>query len=179
MTLKRVDTIKPGLFSFIEKQVMIKSTGLLFFALIVSFLLPAQNTLVKTSDDQIFRAAIELLEREKYGSAREMYQRYVDLNRNDLNTIESEYYIAFCALNLFHADAEKLFENFIAKYPFHSKAALAYYDLGTFYYSNKDYEKTITYFEKSDASRLSKPQRLERSFKLGYAYFARKDFEKI
>lgn len=134
--------------------------------------------MVRTPDEEIYRTGIELLDHEKYGAAREFFQRYIDLRKGDLRSIDAEYYIALCALNLFNSDAEALFQNFIYKYPYHSKSSLAYYDLGSFYYTKQQFQKAIDYFDKSDVIKLTSSQRNERSFKLGYAYFNLKDFDK-
>ena len=142
------------------------------------FLAYAQHTLVKTSDDLYFRDGLELLDKEKYGAARKSFQKYIDLHPSDLLAIDAQYYSAFSALNLFNPDAEYLFHNFIAKYPYHTKAGLAYFDLGSFYYNEKNYPKTIEYLEKVDKNQLTALQQVESSFKLAYSYFAQKDFEK-
>jgi len=153
-------------------------TGLFFLLFIVTLYAPAQNTLVRTPDEEVYRTGIELLDHEKYGAAREFFQRYIELRKGDLRTIDAEYYVALCALNLFNSDAEALFQNFIINHPYHSKASLAYYDLGSFYYTKQQYQKAIDYFDKSDVTKLTASQKTERSFKLGYAYFNLKDFEK-
>lgn len=157
---------------------MIKRKALLFLLFISTFQLSGQNTLVKTTDDDLFRTGLELLSHAKYSAAREIFQQYVDLGKNNLMTIEAEYYIAFSAMNLFNSDSETLFENFIAKYPHHSKSALAYYELANFNFNNKKYDKAIEYYEKVEFSRLSADQQSERNFKLGYSYFTKKDFDK-
>jgi TolA-binding protein len=149
---------------------------LLFFILFQrSF---AQNTLIRTSDDVPFRQGLELLDREKYSAAREFFQRYINQNKNDLRSIDAEYYIALSSLNLFNPDAEDLFKNFLFKYPTHAKAITAYYDLGSFYYREEKYDKAIEYLEKVDTQNLSAGQKLENQFKLAYSYFSKKDFEK-
>src|SRR6478735_189156 len=113
--------------SFIEKKFMKIKTGLLFLLLTYAFWLPAQNTMIKSPNEELYSSAVELLDHEKYGPAREYFQRYVELQKSDLRTIDAEYYIALCALNLYNADAENLFMNFINKHPYHSKASAAYY----------------------------------------------------
>ncbi len=138
----------------------------------------AQNTLVKTSDDDLFRKGLELLDKQKYGAARETFGQFISLQPSSLKAIDAEYYIAYCALSLFNSDGEELVNNFIRKYPYHSKTAIAYYDLGSLYYNNKKYEKAIEYLEKTDPQNLSESQRIESKFKLGYSYFTKKDFEK-
>jgi len=156
-----------------KKKVVICITCCLQF-----FLAYAQHTLVKTSDDLYFRDGLELLDKEKYGAARESFQKYINLHPNDLLAIDARYYSAYSALNLFNPDAEYLFQNFIAQYPYHAKAGLAYFDLGSFYYNEKNYTKTIEYLEKVSMDQLTPSQKTEASFRLAYSYFAQKDFEK-
>jgi TolA-binding protein len=138
----------------------------------------AQNTLVKTSDDDLYRKGLELLDKQKYGAAREFFRQYIGIQPNPLKSIDAEYYIAYCALSLFNSDGEELINNFIQKYPFHPKASVANYDLGNLYYTNKKYDKAIEFLEKVDPDKLSESQRIEARFKLGYSYFTKKDFQK-
>jgi TolA-binding protein len=149
--------------------------SLLFF---ISLFLQAQNTLIKTSDEDLFRTGTELIDRGKFSAAREFFQRFINQNTNDVRTIDAEYYIALSALNLENDDAESRFQNFIAKYPYHTKSSLAYYDLGTFYYNKQKFEKAAEYLEKIDQSQLNSDQKLESRFRLGYSYFTQKNFEK-
>ena len=51
---------------------------------------------------------------------------------------DAEYYRAFCALTLYHADGEKLLEDFITSHPLYPKAISAYYDLASFFYAEKN-----------------------------------------
>jgi tetratricopeptide (TPR) repeat protein len=160
------------------------------FVLIFGFtiaLLPqisAQNTQIETAEEeQIFRSGVELLNREKYTGAREAFEQYLEKvrfspDKEALRTVDAEYYIAYCALNLLNPDAEILFQNFIAKYPWHANAAAANYELGYFFYNKKDYKKAIEYLEKANPSKLTKDQQTELSFIQGYSYLNLKEFEK-
>src|SRR6188768_2522224 len=109
---------------------MLRKAVVLIYLTIQTLTVFSQNTLVKSPDYDNFRTGLELLDHEKYGAAREAFERFVLTGQNDLRSIDAEYYIAFSALNLFNPDAENLFQNFINKYPYHTKAASAYYDLG-------------------------------------------------
>src|SRR5699024_2407744 len=82
------------------------------------------------------------------------------------------------ALRLYHADGEKLVENFIHRYEGHPKALLAYYEMGNFYFREKNYTKAIRYLSQVDVTGLSKSQRNETQFKLAYAHFSRQEFDK-
>ncbi len=138
----------------------------------------AQDTQVQVNADLAFRTGLELLAREKYAAAQNSFDQYLSLGKKDQLSIEAEYYSAVCALYLFNPDAERKFHRFIKRYPEHPKAILAYYDLGAHYFSQRNYKQTIEYLEKVDIKKLDAETRLERDFKLGYAYFFEKNFEK-
>ncbi len=141
-------------------------------------MLQGQNTLVQKEENSSYQTGLELLQSQKYGAARNQFEKFAAAYPNDSKTPNAKYYAAYSALQLFNPDAEGLFENFISQYPYHTKAVSAYFDLGSFYYANKNYDKTIEYLEKSNLSNLSQDRRVEGKFKLGYAYFTKKEFEK-
>jgi len=144
----------------------------------------AQNTLLETREqDKLFKTGVELLMKEKYAGAKESFQEYLEetkyvANTKDLKEADASYYVAYCALNLFNPDAEKLFLQFLKDYPWSTKASLAYFELGNFFYNTKKYQKTIDYLEKVDKEKLAEDKLIEMRFKLGYAYFSQKEFEK-
>ncbi|MDJ1496998.1 tetratricopeptide repeat protein [Cytophagaceae bacterium DM2B3-1] len=146
--------------------------------LLISFTSFAQTTQTFSADDYTYRTALELFDREKYATAQKAFQDYIDLNKGDLLTVEAKYYVAICALYLENDDAEPTIERFIAEYPNHPKAALAYYEMGNYYFNQKNTDKAIAYFEKVDISSLSKEQQVEAKFKLAYLYFSKQDFLK-
>lgn len=154
-----------------------------FIFFIIAFfpatILIAQNTLTQNSADQYYITGVELLDKEKFGAARYAFEHYLALAGDEgLKAVEAQYYIAYSALRLYHADGEKLVENFIHQYEGHPKALLAYYEMGNFYFREKNYAKAIKYLTKVDITGLSKSQREEAQFKLAYAHFARQEFEK-
>lgn len=152
----------------------------IFFISILIFLgisTKAQNTLYDNDEELEFRNGLELLQKEKYGAARQVFENYLKKNPQSINKEEAFYYRAYCALNLYHIDAEELFEEFIHKYDYHPKAALAYYELGDFYFREKNYDKSIAYFEKVPLAKVNDQQKLETRFKLAYGYFGNKKFD--
>ncbi len=150
----------------------------LLFCLFSSLTIQAQTTQVFTADDQLFRTALELFDKEKYATAQQAFQDYIDLRKEDLLTIDAKYYVAACALYLGNDDAEPSMERFIAQYPTHSKAALAYYEMGNYYYTQKNTDKALEYFKKVELSSLTREQQVELKFKMGYLYFSKQDFVK-
>ncbi|GAA3941190.1 tetratricopeptide repeat protein [Hymenobacter algoricola] len=143
----------------------------------------AQQTQVFASDERHFQEGLELFDRGKYGAAQQAFQRYLDLTQRRTGelrdrTIEAEYYYAVSGLFLFHPDAEDRILAFAANNPAHPKAAVAFFELGKFYFDQKNYAKSIDYLQRVGANNLSNDQRAESEFKLGYSYFAQKEFDK-
>ena len=136
-----------------------------------------------------YQSGLELLNHEKYVAAALQF-KLVEQSRlkpdaqqesnAELTLLKenAKFYAAVCALELGNADAESLFQKFIADYPLNSNTKLAYFHVGKAYFAQKNYEKALTWFEKTDPSTLSQKQRVEYQFKQGYAYFELKNIEK-
>lgn len=147
-------------------------------AAVLFFTCQAQELLTQQKDERLFKKGIELMDRSQFGAARENFSDFISTHiAHDVKKIEAEYYLAYCALNLFHTDAEKLFSDFIAQHPTHPKAALANYDLANFFYNEKNYKKASAYFGKTDFSSLSAEQQGTGRFKWGYSLFSQKSLK--
>jgi tetratricopeptide (TPR) repeat protein len=138
----------------------------------------AQHTQTFTSPERYFQEGLELFDRQKYGAAQESFARYITTVNDPLKTADAQYYHAVSSLNLYHPDAEKLVLQFATAHPTNAKAALAYYELGSYFFQNKNYNKTITYLQEVKPADLNAEQKKEADFKLAYAYFANKQFDK-
>lgn len=138
----------------------------------------AQHTQVFTSQERFFQEGLELFDRKQYGAAQQAFGRYVKLIKENHKTADAQYYYALSGLYLLHADAEKLILDFARNNPSHPKAVLAFYELGLYHFNKKKYEQAIEYLEKVPSERLDAAQLREAEFKLAYAYFAEKEFDK-
>ncbi|WP_201984925.1 tetratricopeptide repeat protein [Hymenobacter rubidus] len=147
----------------------------------------AQQTQVFASDERHFQEGLELFDRAQYGAAQEAFRAYLAIEPVHTSqagtvagdrTADAEYYYAVSGLYLSHPDAEGLILDFAAQHPAHPRAASAYFELGKFYFDQKDYPGAIRYFTKVAPDNLSNDQRAESDFKLGYSYFEQKDYEK-
>ncbi|MFD2245016.1 tetratricopeptide repeat protein [Pontibacter ruber] len=136
----------------------------------------AQHTQVFNAKDKYFHEGVELFDRAKYGSAQEAFRKYIQLIGDDAKTADAQYYYALSGLYLLHPDAEQLILNFTKKFPTHPKTALANYELGLYYFEQKDYKNAVEKLKQAPAHLLSIKQNKELEFKLGYSYFATKDF---
>ncbi|MCG8323521.1 MAG: tetratricopeptide repeat protein [Cytophagales bacterium] len=139
---------------------------------------PAQNTMIQIDNDRYFRQGIDLFDKQQYAAARTAFEEYINHEPESIKAIDARYYIAFCAMSLYHNDGEFLLDQFVNRYEGHPKSVMAFYELGNFYFKNKDYTKAIAYLEKTDINKLTADQRLETRFKLGYAHFNKKNFDK-
>ena len=138
----------------------------------------AQNTLYFTENEGIYRRALDLLDKSNYTGAREMFERYIESDGTKANLLEAEYYRSICALTLYHEDGEKLIEQFIAENETHPRAVMAYFELGSYYFQQKNYSKAIFYYEKVNQTLIPSEERTETRYKLGYSYFAKRNFDK-
>ena len=153
----------------------------ILFSLILSIVLlmpgNAQGLLSKNKSVQLFTKGIELFQREKYSAAQHYFEEYLKLHEDHLKTADAHYYHAYCAIKLLYPHGEALFHRFIEEYPTHPKAVLAYYELGNLYFSNQDFEKSITYYQKVDKSQLDETTKHALAYHLAYAYLNNKDFD--
>lgn len=139
------------------------------------FLIPlsAQKPLVFESPKVEFDNAMELYQKEKYGSAQPyfkwVYENTAD-KQQDLKT-DSYFYMALCAANLFNEDAIFLLHDFIDKYPVSAQIPQAYFALGRFYFNKKNYKKAIESFDLVGEKNINKEIRAEYAYKKGYSFF--------
>ena len=125
------------------------------------------------SPEYLYDNGLEMIEKSNFTAARVFFENYLERSNMDANPKRpfAEYYVAFSSLNLYNLDAEQLFVDFIKKHPSHPKAVKANYDLGTFFFQDKNYKDAIRYLSKVDYSQLTDAQQREARFNLAYSYF--------
>ena len=162
----------PKKFSYI-----ILFSGFLFMALPA---LRAQKSHYFTTEEYEYRKAQDLYEKQKYVAAQKLFDQIVRKDQGNENflTVLSEFYAAKCAVYLFNNDAEFRLFAFISNHPESSLIKKAIYEMALFQYQKKSYRKAIEYFNKVDISSLSEEETAEYYFKLGYAYFMHRDYDK-
>lgn len=152
-----------------------KKVFIAYFFYVLVFSATAQTTLTQQESERLYKTGLELIERGELGAARETFSRYLaTAARQDLRRDEVEYYQAFCAINLYHSDAEKLIGNFVADHSNQPRAASAYYDVANFFYQEKNYPRSSGYFEKADFASLSAEQQNLGRFRWGYSLFSQR-----
>ena len=94
-----------------------KNKILLIGALIFSVnILFAQKTMIFSDSYKNYRDAQELFDKSKYSAAQNKFGKVIEEinNPQDELRVDSEFYHAVCALELFHLDAEILLKRFVS-----------------------------------------------------------------
>ena len=152
---------------------------LLVTAFCTVFSASAQRTENFKSPLYEYQTAVDLFNKEKYGSAQQ-YFKYVyestEDKQHDLKT-NSLFYQGVCAAKLDNQDAGYLLQTFIDRYPVHTSVPEARFYLGRFYFARKNYKKTIAQFDEIYESDIQPENVQEYHFKKGYSYFMTEDFD--
>ena len=138
----------------------------------------AQQSLVYAHDNSDFKRAKELFVAKKYVAAQRKFKQSFDRLEEPHSEVKmnSEYFIALCALELFNPDAEHLFVEFIKNNPQSPKIPKAKYQLGQFNYRKKRWTPAIKWFEQVDENNLELKEVPEYHFKYGYSLFRKKKY---
>ena len=140
----------------------------------------AQKTMVYQAPEACYQDALELFNKEQYGSAQHLFQKTIEAIPDSYSNmrINAEYYNAICAVELFNSNAEILLQDFIEEHPESTHIKYIYFQLGKFQFRKKAYHRAIKSFQEVDIYDLSEDDREEYYFKAGYAYFRRKNIPK-
>lgn len=163
---------------------MTKRIALLLALHLSIFALQAQSTAVFTEADLAYKRGIDFYQQGLFGKAQEEFQQTMTLlqpvNEPDavLLRTKAELHYAKSAVQLKLPDGEKLILDFIRKYKPDPMAMQALNEIAKYYYDSKEYEKAIAFYDQVDWYGLSKTQRDEARFRLGYSYFVTKQFAK-
>jgi TolA-binding protein len=161
----------------------------------VAFILPvfSMSTLYAQQNPagqlyKTYHTATELMDKGKYVAAAEQF-RLVEKSRVGTTTQpdfetsvsllkeNSQYYEAFCALELGNDDAEPMFLRFIKEHPENPLTKLAYFQIGKSYFKQGKYQDVLRWYDKVQASELNGRENTEYKFRKGYAYFATNDYK--
>ena len=130
------------------------------------------------------KAAWEYYELKLYGQARSSAKEYLKETRfvehasphNDKSVeANSIYHLAGLALDL--PESESQMVSFLATHRSHPAVLEATFALADYYYNERQYAKSIEYFDQIDIDALQQEQMSELVFKKGYCHFVRKEFQ--
>lgn len=147
-------------------------------ALVVQTLVTtAQVTQLQENNIRFYNRGLELFDKEKYGAAQKQFSLFLDACKDPLLRINTEYYIASCALELHNPDAIKLFNLIIEKYPESPKAKASSFQLGRYYFRQKEYSHALEQLQRVDTEYLTPEELSEYHFIIGYCQFRKENYE--
>lgn len=147
------------------------------FFLALATELPAQVSLDQEPPQVLYEQGVFLMKTKNYSGARSYFEQYGTTD-DPKYQVEASYYSAICALKLYHLDGEKLIQDFINQYPNSPQSAMAYVEMGEYFFQDRNYKQAITYLAKVDQRAISSERRTDVQYKLAYSYFATKNFPK-
>lgn len=139
----------------------------------------AQKSDIYSNSERDFYKGLELFEKEKYGAARNFFDKTIERYDGEKSELRSEaqYYRAMCSVELFNIDAEFLVFEFVKQNPESPLVNDAYFRMADYMYKKKNYPRTIMYYNKVDRFLLSEDQLSEYYFQKGYSYYMRSQYE--
>lgn len=145
----------------------------------------AQNTVGQVNAISHFDMGLELYVKEKYALAQHEFELYQRQHPNGSNYKQAEFHEAMCALKLFQPHGPELLESFIENNPNNENYNIANFELGDFFYNARkgkykrdNFKRSIQFLSKVKFNELPDDLPNEGRFKLGYAYFTQKEFNK-
>ncbi len=148
---------------------------------VMSFLVTgfAQKTQVYTQPEEIYYHAVELYDKELFGPAIEEFELYTSKsNTDELLKEKATIYGLMSHMQLDHNHYDRKLDRYLKKNPETALHNLALFELGNFYFNNRKFKKSAKYFESLQISNLPKEYWEEANFKMGYAFFRTKDYDK-
>jgi len=120
-----------------------------------------------------------LFEKEKYSPAQHLFEKFIQSTEDSHSEvrIEAEFYVALCAIQLYHSNAAALLQNFIMRYPESVFINQAYFQLAKYQFRKRNYEKVLEGLEGVELLDLTKDQGAEYYFKKGYSEFQLEKFD--
>lgn len=139
----------------------------------------AQNTRVQYEDDVLFKDALKLFEKEKFGAAQKIFTEIIEKYSSVRNETHgaAEYYRAVCAIELFNPDAEYLITKFLDEFPESPYAIRARYDMAKFKYRDQAYPEAVYWFALVYEYDVPKDEKTEYQFKYAYSLFEVANYE--
>lgn len=163
---------------------MIRKVALLMVMYLISGNVFAQQTTIYTEANLAYKQGEAFFDQGLFGKAKGEFEKAINLllpvneAEADLLRIKAELNYAKCAVQLELPEGEKLILDFIRKYSPDPIANQALIDIANYYYNANDYDRAIEYFMKVPTNGMTREQKSEVKFRMGYAYFVKKDFSK-
>ncbi len=157
-------------FAFFRKRFII------YIISLISMTSFCQQTIADGNILTRYNNALKLFNNKAYAAAQKTFIAIHKKATNSSNLkSDAAYYDALCAIRLNQPEADKKVVNFINNNPNSSKKNKAFFTIANYYFSNKKAAYAIKWYKKVDVDIISKEDRKELNFKIGYAYLVTKN----
>ena len=147
--------------------------------IILSISMFSQQTRRYDEFEYKYQTAKELYDKQLYVSAQKIFSEILMHEGYEHSAYKDEaaYYIAMCAINLYNLNAEYLLQNYIEVYPESCNNNSATFQMGNYHFRNKKYKDAVECYSNTKIAKLTKEEKTEYYFKLGFCYFAMKNYD--
>lgn len=159
-----------------------RTNVLLALVLILSIPLAAQRTAVFTEANLAYKRGEAFMQKGQLGQAQAEFRQTINqlgpINQPqaELLLTKAQFNYAKCAIQLGQPDGEKLMLDFIRMQRPDPIANDALVEVAHFYFDDQEFEKAIEYYSQVPTGGMTREQRSEVRFKMGYAFFVQKKF---
>ncbi len=154
-------------------------SSIMFLTVIIQPNVFSQKTLSYQDPGRMFRHAVELFTKEKFGAAMESFEKVIasQEDANSLMRVEAEYYSTICSIELYNDNAEYQALEFIRLHPDNANVNMTYFKLANYLYNKKVYNRAVKMFQKVRKDELTSKELREYYFKSGYCYFKNEKYD--
>ena len=144
---------------------------------LIPFILPAQKTEIKKTDD--LKQAFENYNSKNYSLSFEQFSDYIEKNKanNTLSLEEAYFFQASCAYEMMNNDTDKLLLDFINSFQESHRINDAKFLLANHYVRNQQFDKAETVYSQIDTKTLPQNTKYEYYYKRGHCQFMQKDYD--
>jgi len=161
-----------------------KTQSAVFFALLFSISVTAQQTAIYSDPEEKFKEAKEYFQKEEYSLAypllKELQQSIRETDKiNNVTTVqEINYYTIACALKQNEGRAEEMAKNYIELERNNARVQQMNFHLGEYYYRQEKFPEATERYEQANIANLSNREIADMQFHEGYSYFVQQQFAK-
>jgi len=147
-------------------------------ALLISFAAQAQKSYWEESLIKFYEDGFRLYEKQLYGAAADKFDKVMQQSNEPTHGlyVSAEYHKAMCSVYLMNKDATSLVLAFIENHPTSPRVKDAIWHTSDFMFNTRKYKHSAEWLQKLDVTELTPEEREAYHFKLGYSFFAKKDF---
>jgi tetratricopeptide (TPR) repeat protein len=162
----------------------VKNTALLFFVILLSSSIVAQQTKFINDPQADYKQAKEFFQNEYYSLAYPIFRELqmdmqeTDRSNNAVEYKDVRYYYLVCGLKQNEIAAAQAAREFIDVENNTPRVEMMSFHLAEYYYRQKDYTAAVRLYEHASIDNLSNREITDMKFHQGYGYFTQQQFDK-